>query len=379
MNGPIINKLSSTGELSSTGTGYVQSVYSAASTHQPSSIYASLPCDQTNATGCNHKTHPLPADTTVTSNHVQQGSSEAIIQPNKSLNNSHSNTSSHQSRRIPQPIYSQSMIPNSITAQQIPYQQNRQIINPQRRDQAKIYDPNHNYYASMQHTQTGSNVRTNQPINVPTQTNSLNRLPFSALANLPKHQQEMLQQTSIYATLSRQPNRSHKQPPPVPIRRESLKTNSMTDEVHGARSRINMSTMHQNVGHMNNDCRTTSTTSLYGYQYSLTSRSTPESTQSSNLTMNKSFSGNAHLDWRMLWNSKNSSYSNHGRLWCSVDGFRLYRSTLARNQNKTEANIYATILSSSKLFNSLSFISSVSQESMKFYRMVHHGTMTTFQ
>lgn len=61
---------------------------------------------------------------------------------------------------------------------------------------------------------------------------SMSQLPFSALANLPVHQQQLLQQSSIYATLSRQPSAKTKQPPPpVPIRTNSLKPYSMGEAV----------------------------------------------------------------------------------------------------------------------------------------------------
>lgn len=119
---------------------------------------------------------------------------------------------------------------------------------------------------------------------------SMSQLPFSALANLPKHQLQLLQQSSIYATLSRQPSKATKQPPPpVPIRTNSLKTNSLTDETV-MRQQPQQQAIYKQT-HLTNG---SSTCSLSRSGTRVTSRG--QFNSSTMLSKNKSFSGNAHME-----------------------------------------------------------------------------------
>lgn len=320
MNGPIINKQSSTGELSSTDTGSVQSVYSAASNQYQSSHYAPLPCDQISdasrqsmiATGSDNPSTQSP--------HMNAGSSNR--QPSvKSLPVAgSSNVSPQQPMLNSQPIYSQgssmiyqqpisARVPNNqhISSAQSHYQpagsmlHQSQVIN-NTADHGSIYSvaPQHTMHSSaslQQQNQSRNNTST-----LTLNRQSMNQLPFSALANLPRHQQEMLQQTSIYATLSRQPNRSHKQPPPVPIRRDSLKSNSITDEVYGTSQQVINKMMMPSMQmqpphHFSDDSRASSTASLYRYQSIMGNRTSQQAPQQPvQLSKHKSFNGNAQLE-----------------------------------------------------------------------------------
>lgn len=253
MNGPIINKQSSTSELSSTGSGSMHSVYSAASTHyQPT--YAPI-------SDINQQTkmivNQLPNANSIQQNHTQQQVIYGQISPQNT-------------------IYQQ---PSHLTAnrpQQSHYQQQpplAQSIQSQFGDVCTTPLPN----------ASGNMMNSlSQPQQLQPQHNrqSMSQMPFNVLASLPKHQQQLLQKSSIYATLSRQPSKA-KQPPPVPIRTNSLKSNSLIEE--------------QANNHQQQPEHATSTNDLFKTGYRMTSNRNQFNSQTM-LTKNKSFSGNAHME-----------------------------------------------------------------------------------
>lgn len=225
MNGPIMHKQSSTSELSSTGSGSMQSVYSAASNHYQST-YSSLNCgDPQNNLIANQTSLP---DMSKTQPSQQPPSILQQAQPQKQ-------------QQQQQAIYSQPM-PSLI------YQQPSQLMGfdailPQTLPQVQTQQSNQpvvNFHISQQ-----NRINQSMPIqgiggpnmdnnifppgpNLIQNRQSLSQIPpIGRLANLPLHQQQLLQQSSIYATLTRQPmNKMKRTPPPVPIRTDSLKNNS---------------------------------------------------------------------------------------------------------------------------------------------------------
>lgn len=108
------------------------------------------------------------------------------------------------------------------------------------------------------------------------------QLPFSSLAKLTKHQQQMLQQSSIYATLSRQPYRAKQPPPPVPIRTNSLKSDSLIDDTNIQQLQHYSSDVYNQLNEYRMGGRTMSSRNQYNSH--------------TMLTKNKSFSGSAHMD-----------------------------------------------------------------------------------
>lgn len=247
MNGPIINKQSSTSELSSTGSGSMHSVYSAASAHyQPT--YAPI----------------------------------SDIHQQAMLSNQLPNNNSNQQNQQ-QAIYGQASTQNII------YQQPSHLMATRQQQQQSHYQqhypiqPATNQFADMS---TQSQLAT--PINVmnqhqqpPQNRQSMSQLPFSALANLPKHQQQLLQQSSIYATLSRQPSKAKQPPPPVPIRTNSLKCNSLIEE---------------QVSNQQQSEQGISTNSLFKTNGPRNNQHRNQFNSQTMLTKNKSFSGNAHME-----------------------------------------------------------------------------------
>lgn len=251
MNGPIINKQSSTGELSSTGSGSMHSVYSAASTHYQTA-YAPI-------------------------TDIQQQAMLSNQLPNHNLNQQNQQ----------QAIYGQTPTQNII------YQQPSHLI-ATRQQQQSHYQQHYPVQTSNQFGDVSAQSLIANPINVmnhpnqqqqpqqPTQNRqSMSQLPFSALANLPIHQQQLLQQSSIYATLSRQPSKAKQPPPPVPIRTNSLKSNSLIEDQVSSQQQseqgMSKNSLFRSNGPRNNPNR---------YQFS----------SQTMLTKNKSFSGNAHME-----------------------------------------------------------------------------------
>lgn len=118
------------------------------------------------------------------------------------------------SKPISEPIYDTNPSQILLVASTENHSMNGPIINKQQQQQQ------HHHQHQYQHHQA-TTLQNRQ---------SMSQLPFSALANLPVHQQQLLQQSSIYATLSRQPSAKTKQPPPpVPIRTNSLKPYSIAE------------------------------------------------------------------------------------------------------------------------------------------------------
>lgn len=308
MNGPIINKQSSTGELSSTGSGSMQSVHSTTSVPQQQ---IQFPNQQQNISLASV---PVSANT-VTNPYAPQSLSEHhLSQQSTTISRQHQKFAGTNGFTNPQqPIYGQSQ---ACIYQQPPLISTQtpstglQMMPPQAAQQSHYQLPHYQQHQPMAHHQqvlppqpqlTSQNLAgqdisgvpnglpvsnnltlngqhlTNQNINGLSGSNndglvnriqnrqSMSQLPFSALANLPKHQQQLLQQSSIYATLSRQPSTKTKQPPPpVPIRTNSLKTNSIVEtgkQVPGS-NQSSMSHNSQNYGYQqmtNAQCNNVST------------------------------------------------------------------------------------------------------------------------
>lgn len=244
MNGPIINKQSSTSELSSTGSGSMHSVYSATSAHyQPT--YAPI-------------------------SDVNQ---QAML-----------------SNQLPNQPIQQQAIYGQTSPQGIIYQQPSHLTLARQQQQQSHYQQNYPIQGMNQFTDI-SMPSQHAPVNVMNHPNqqqpqqnrqSMSQLPFSALANLPKHQQQLLQQSSIYATLSRQPSKAKQPPPPVPIRTNSLKTNSLIEE-------------QANTQQQQQSEHGTSTNNLFKTSPIATPNRSQFNSQTM-LTKNKSFSGNAHME-----------------------------------------------------------------------------------
>lgn len=253
MNGPIINKQSSTSELSSTGSGSMHSVYSAASTQYQQHGGSS---SNENNLNSNSQTPPdsLPNNHLTHSHHYQSQNQQQIPPPPIFMQ-----TQSHQQRPQQQTIYSQpvpQMIYQSpqttIYGTLLPPAQTQSQPQTQTQPQhpTQVYQMTH-YQTPIDCHMLNSRISQNN-IHIGFQTNneevngfgstlihpqtiqnrqSMSQLPaLSRLANLPKHQQHLLQQSSIYATLTRQPTMK-RTPPPVPVRINSLKTNSLTDDI----------------------------------------------------------------------------------------------------------------------------------------------------
>lgn len=293
MNGPIINKQSSTSELSSTGSGSMHSVYSAASTqYQPT--YAPLPDNQQQQQSTIIVNQLQNGTQMMANHHLHQQQQQTPLhqpqQPHNQLNQSH---------QLPPPMFSQPPLPPS--AQPLIYQHQQQQFNPLMGHiggpSAAVQQQSH--YQSIQPAQQMAmkfNCSTNDVVNPNNYNNgalenvsiqqqnrqSMSQLPFSALAKLPKHQQQLLQQSSIYATLRRQPSKAKQPPPPVPIRTNSLKSNSLTDHTHKQQQQQQLQQQQQQVAaqqqlmqnqqqyrnnyqsqNLMNNCHTTSTSSIY--------------------------------------------------------------------------------------------------------------------
>lgn len=256
VNGPIINKQSSTSELSSIDSGSMHSVYSAASTHyQPN--YAPSSDNQSN--------HTLPNMMVAAPNQSQQLQQQAIY--------------SQLPNRISQQQHYPVQVSPGTQAQPPPQQQshyqafqNQHTIYQQQQQQQQKHNGNNQYMTTI------SNPALNQ-----SNRQSLGQLPFSSLAKLTKYQQQMLQQSSIYATLSRQPSRAKQPPPPVPIRTNSLKSESLIDDT-------NIQQQQQQYGP---DCYNQFNDFRMGGRM-LNNRN--QFNSHTMLTKNKSFSGSAHMD-----------------------------------------------------------------------------------
>ena len=287
MNGPIINKQSSTSELSSTGSGSMHSVYSANSIHyQPT--YGTIQQQQ----------QPLQKQ------QQQDLNGQSLV--SNQVQNSQQQMQHNQKQQQQPVIYSQP------PAQMLPQPPVPPPSNPPKTPvfnsqiQATLQQQQQSHYQTMQQIQESPSIRPihfgqfndNNSINgggrntmVPlTNRQSLGQLPF-ALANLPKHQQQLLQQSSIYATLSRQPQKAKQPPPPVPIRTNSLKSNSLTDEVCNTHQPSQV--IHQ--PQMNN-LHAISTSSLFRAGNNRTPNRNSQHNSQTMLTKNKSFSGNAHME-----------------------------------------------------------------------------------
>jgi len=295
INGPIINKQSSTSELSSTGSGSMHSIYSASShNHQPNS-------------------HAVHQTSSINNNSIHNSDKNARQQQSQqqtqAIHNQAPTSRMHQlimqaspqsQPTLPEPPalppmnFNQQSSVNSLPSQ-------HQFLNPSQRL---------SHYQSMTRTQFHNfpiygNKNDLSNHSVPQQTTnrqSLGQMPFAALANLPKHQQQLLQQSSIYATLSRQPQRVKQPPPPVPIRTNSLKSNSLMDEEDN-RQRNEQFLRSVNQSPLLQQQRQTQT--IYGTSSHLPAsannmfangRMVNKSSYSTQLQKNKSFSGNAHMD-----------------------------------------------------------------------------------
>lgn len=254
MNGPVINKQSSTSELSSTGSGSMQSVYSAASNHYQPAYGTMTNVDQTNSAPANHLLPDLSRNQiyqqqpTLAQQHMQQSTLAQQHMQQPVLTSQHmqqptlaqQQTSSLQQQQ--QPIYSQPM-PSMI------YQQPAQLMAhdtnlPQQSIHPHIQQLHHPVNQSHQVQQQFSMIRPNQQnifpgsearnsdvvslghgVSAAQNRQSMSQITsLGRLANLPLHQQQQLQQSSVYATLTRRPiNRMKRIPPPVPMRTDSLK------------------------------------------------------------------------------------------------------------------------------------------------------------
>lgn len=203
MNGPIINKQSSTSELSSIGSGSMHSVYSAASTQYQPTYPPSLDNNQQTMV-----TNQVPNNTNINHPSLQQNQQQ------------HAMFVQHQTTPL---IYQQ---PPQLIGHMQQHQNHYHQVHPtQQLSMQFAYSNNESIFPN--------NGRLAGQMKPQQNRQSMSQLPFAALAKLPKHQQQILQQSSIYATLRRQPSRQNKQPPPpVPIRTNSLKTNSLTDETY---------------------------------------------------------------------------------------------------------------------------------------------------
>jgi hypothetical protein len=269
MNGPIINKQSSTSELSSTGSGSMHSVYSANSMHyQPT--YATLSSVQQHPDQ-NHNVQHKSQHQAQNQHHQQQ--QVIYSQPPSQIIHQvpHPHPPIHQTQTplIPATPFNQQNQSSHYQATQPITSNPSQLINT-------IYD-------------TSNLNKRNTMVPQSNRQSLSNQLPFSALANLPKHQQQLLQQSSIYATLGRQPQRAKQPPPPVPIRTNSLKSNSLVDE----------ETSKQQTSHnLSSQTMSNSQIDLMNSLFRSGTRVSNKVQMNSQtlLTKNKSFSGNAYMD-----------------------------------------------------------------------------------
>lgn len=284
MNGPIINKQSSTSELSSTGSGSMHSIYSASSHHQPTSHAVHQNTNNADTNGRQQQ----QAQTT-----YNQAAPPLFHQQQQHILQSHPPLL--QPPTLPPPNLRQQLHGNlTPTHQQVRSKTSHYQATPQQFTSLSFSDD------SNKRTMFNNNV-TLQQQQQHHQSNrqSLGQLPFMALANLPKHQQQLLQQSSIYATLSRQPQRIKQPPPPVPIRTNSLKSNSLIDEEDTRqrneqflRNTIDNTTRHQQQLIGDGSHSSVSANSLFRTG----SRATNRSHFNTQLQKNKSFSGNAYMD-----------------------------------------------------------------------------------
>lgn len=313
MNGPIINKQSSTSELSSTGSGSMHSVYSANSMHyQPT--YATLPPipqhpDQ-NHNNNQHKTqHPVQNQQQVI---YSQPPSQMIHQVNPTQQ-----LTTHQTQAplMPPPAaFSQQNQATSHYQATQPISSSPQFMNP-------IYDT--------------SNLNKRNTMAPQSNRQSLGQLPFSALANLPKHQQQLLQQSSIYATLGRQPQRVKQPPPPVPVRTNSLKSNSLVDE-ETIEQQMMITANNPSSQAMSNS-QTNSVNSLFRTGTRVSNKGQMNS--QTLLSKNKSFSGNAYMDAaRARFLNRNNYHQNQQQHPINTTSHQVQSS--ASDQNGTHEFAY---------------------------------------
>lgn len=238
LNGPMIGKQSSIGEVSSTGSGSLNSNYSSGSytcgqqqqichnAHQQQSIHS----------------HPLPP-----ASHYQQPSSTAIrtLPVASSLSIYHcpqalqngldvAKSSSTSKNEHPESsrLYSttgtvNNHADNERTSTPSSYSRPQQNAKSDSVDGVAVSS----VYKQADELRLGCNDST--PPRQDGDTSATPRTPFGAFVNnLPSHHRHTLQHSSIYATLTRKPNsvagdRSKRVPPPVPVRRESLRSSSM--------------------------------------------------------------------------------------------------------------------------------------------------------
>lgn len=223
VNGPIIPKRSSTSELSSIESGSIHSIYSAVSSQQRS----------------NHT--PVPE---------LQPLSQQSIGPLFNGSNNQMNGDLHC--------------------------QNLNYIKKNSMNQINQL-PLHNKQFSLKPNVPGPHQLDKRMI-----CQSINQMPFN-IAKLPKHQQMLLQQSSIYATLTRQPQRVRQPPPPVPVRTNSLSKDSFTNNNDFANMSATLRYDTNTVG-INTPVRLNRTSQGYNMG------------SNSLLQKNKSFSGNAYMD-----------------------------------------------------------------------------------
>lgn len=240
LNGPIINKQSSAGEISSTGSDSLHSVYSSGSYNsshqQPSSHLASqqsIYCQPAYLTQQYQQQLDAKFGTTATSSLIYQSpraldnnECDAINLSNEANSTSHINSNtdaiSSQSKRT---NLDESLVNhNTFTVQS-------QLANPIYQS-STLLSPLRNRSQQVNLNQTNRDATgTRQPANQFVTP----KMPFSAfVANLPQHHRQALQQSSVYATLTRQSgstlDRSKRVPPPVPVRRESLRGSSKLNQ-----------------------------------------------------------------------------------------------------------------------------------------------------
>lgn len=282
-NGPVVNKQSSTCERSSTGSGSLQSINSSLSYQQTnysapqqnaasdtkslSSITYNMPNQYISQPM--QQLHPQPNASKATQqpiyDHIRGAPNiQSIIPP---FPNPHAtNQNAGQQHQMPPPLMQHNSINGTSTLRVLPNVDANYI----KSNKDEQYLPNQTQIQNQQ---------------------SRYQLPFNVLANLPKHQQQLLQQSSLYATLSRCPTRS-RQPPPVPTRRDSLKTTSLTDYMEKRKNNLIKSKASSSNGQIPANKR------------NINSQVT--------LTKNKSFSGNAHMEASRAKFLHNSMIMNPG-------------------------------------------------------------------
>lgn len=281
-NGPIVNKQQQcASERSSTGSGSLQSINS------------SLGYQQTNYNTLQKNL----SDTKSLSSVYNLPQQQYITQPMQPVHNQ-----PHASKPVQQPIYDhvrlasniQSMIPPSSLPQPPNQNLSQTRVTPLHVSQNSMTDittlrvtpnMNTNYITTEQNEHYLPN---HAPV---LNQQSRFKMPLNALANLPKHQQQLLQQSSLYATLTRCPVRS-RQPPPVPMRKDSLKNTSLTDYLEKRKNSLSL----------------TKGSSMNG-QAPIIKRNTESQVK---LTKHKSFSGNAHMEALRARYLQNSIVMNAG-------------------------------------------------------------------